>query len=92
MSIKDDIYRLKYENWRARNSIANLQLTLLALCAGLLILLVVLVKTNIDREHHLKELQHQINDNRDSMRRNAVRIVHLEQEDRIIRERIESDE
>lgn len=92
MSIKDDIYRLKYENWRARNSIANLQLTLLALCAGLLILLVVLVKTNIDREHHLKELQHQINDNRDSMRRNVVRIVHLEQEDRIIRERIETDE
>lgn len=92
MSIKDDIYRLKYENWRARNSIANLQLTLLALCAGLLILLVVLVKTNIDREHHLKELQYQINDNRDSMRRNAVRIVHLEQEDRIIRERIETDE
>ena len=92
MSIKDDIYRLKHENQRARNSIANLQLTLLALCAGLLILLVVLVKANIDREHHLKELQYQINDNRDSMRRNAVRIVHLEQEDRIIRERIESDE
>jgi hypothetical protein len=92
MSIKDDIYRLKHENWRARNSIANLQLTLLALCGGLLMLLVVLAKTNIDREHHLKELQYQINDNRDSIRRNAVRIVHLEQEDRIIRERIESDE
>ncbi|WP_048791851.1 MULTISPECIES: hypothetical protein [Streptococcus] len=92
MSIKDDIYRLKYENWRARNSIANLQLTLLALCAGLLILLVVLAKTNIDREHHLKELQYQINDNRDSMRRNAVRIVHLEEEDRVMREKVGIDE
>ena len=92
MSIKDDIYRLKYENWRARNSIANLQLTLLALCAGLLILLVVLVKTNIDREHHLKELQYQINDNRDSMRRNAVLIVHLEEEDRVMREKVGIDE
>ena len=92
MSIKDDIYRLKYENWRARNSIANLQLTLLALCAGLLILLVVLVKTSIDREHHLKELQYQINDNRDSMRRNAVRIVHLEEEDRVMREKVGIDE
>ena len=40
----------------------------------------------------MKDLQAQINDNRDSMRRNAVRIVHLEQEDRVIRERIESDE
>lgn len=92
MSIKDDIYRLKYENWRARNSIANLQLILLALCAGLLILLVVLVKTNIDREHHLKELQYQINDNREGMRRNAVRIVHLEEEDRVMREKVGIDE
>ena len=83
---------MKYENWRARNSIANLQLTLLALCAGLLILLVVLVKTNIDREHHLKELQYQINDNRDSIRRNAVRIVHLEEEDRVMREKVGIDE
>lgn len=92
MSIKDDIYRLKHENWRARNSIANLQLTLLALCGGLLMLLVILAKTNIDREHHLKELQYQINDNRDSMRRNAVRIVHLEEEDRVMREKVGIDE
>ena len=92
MSIKDDICRLKNENRRARNSIANLQLTILALCAGLLILLVVLVKTGIEREHHLKDLQYQINENRDSMRRNAVRIVHLEQEDRVMREKVGMDE
>lgn len=92
MSIKDDIYRLRTENRNARNSIANLRLTLLALCGGLLMLLVVLAKTNIDREHHLKELQYQINDNRDSMRRNAVRIVHLEEEDRVMREKVGIDE
>lgn len=92
MSIKEDIYRLKNENRRVRNSIANLQLTLSALCAGLLILLVVLVKTGIEREHHLKDLQSQINDNRDSMRRNTVRIVHLEQENRVLREKVQWDE
>lgn len=92
MSIKEDIYRLKNENRRVRNSIANLKLTLLALCAGLLILLAVLVKTGIEREHHLKDLQYQINKNRDSMQRNAVRIVHLEQEDRVMREKVGMDE
>lgn len=92
MSIKEDIYRLKNENRRVRNSIANLQLTLSALYAGLLILLVVLVKTGIEREHHLKDLQYQINENRDSMRRNTVRIVHLEQEDRVLREKVQWDE
>ena len=75
-----------------RDTIANLQLGLFTIFCVFTLLVVILVKTNIEREHHLKDLQAQINDNRDSMRRNAVRIVHLEQEDRIIRERIESDE
>lgn len=92
MSIKDDICRLKNENRRARNSIANLQLGLFTLFLIFMILLTILVKTGIEREHHLKELQYQINENRDSMRRNTVRIVHLEQEDRVLREKVQWNE
>lgn len=92
MSIKDDICRLKSENRRARSSIANLQLGLFTLFLIFMILLTILVKTGIEREHHLKDLQYQINENRDSMQRNAVRIVHLEQEDRVLREKVQWNE
>ena len=92
MAIKKEIENLEFKNRAMRNTIANLQLGLFTFFCAFTLLVVILVKTNIEREHHLKDLQYHINDNRDSMRRNAVRIVHLEQEDRIIRERIESDE
>ena len=92
MALKKELENLKFQNKAMRNLIANLQLGLFTIFCVFTLLVVILVKTNIEREHHLKDLQAQINDNRDSMRRNVVRIVHLEQEDRIIRERIESDE
>lgn len=92
MAINKKIENLEFKNRAMRDTIANLQLGLFTIFCVFTLLVVILVKTNIEREHHLKDLQAQINDNRDSMRRNAVRIVHLEQEDRIIRERIETDE
>lgn len=92
MAIKKEIENLEFKNRAMIDTIANLQLGLFTIFCVFMLLITILVKTNIEREHHLKDLQYQINDNRDSMRRNAVRIVHLEQEDRIIRERIESDE
>lgn len=92
MALKKELENLKFQNKAMRNTIANLQLGLFTMFFSFMLLLTILVKTGIEREHHLKDLQAQIKDNRDSMRRNAVRIVHLEQEDRIIRERIESDE
>lgn len=92
MALKKELENLRFQNKAMRNSIANLQLGLFTMFFSFMLLLTILVKTGIEREHHLKDLQAQIKDNRDSMRRNAVRIVHLEQEDRIIRERIESDE
>lgn len=92
MALKKELENLKFQNKAMRNLIANLQLGLFTMFFSFMLLLTILVKTGIEREHHLKDLQAQINDNRDSVRRNAVRIVHLEQEDRVIRERIESDE
>lgn len=92
MALKKELENLKFQNKAMRNLIANLQLGLFTMFFSFMLLLTILVKTGIEREHHLKDLQAQIKDNRDSMRRNAVRIVHLEQEDRIIRERIETDE
>lgn len=92
MAINEKIENLELKNRAMRDTIANLQLGLFTICCVFMLLVVILVKTNIEREHHLKDLQYQINDNRDSMRRNTVRIIHLEQEDRVIRERIESDE
>lgn len=92
MALKKELENLKFQNKAMRNLIANLQLGLFTMFFSFMLLLTILVKTGIEREHHLKDLQTQIKDNRDSMRRNAVRIVHLEQEDRIIRERIETDE
>lgn len=92
MAINKKIENLELKNRAMRDTIANLQLGLFTIFCVFTLLVVILVKTNIEREHHLKYLQAQINDNRGSMRRNAVRIVYLEQEDRIIRERIESDE
>lgn len=92
MALKKELENLKFQNKAMRNLIANLQLGLFTMFFSFMLLLTILVKTGIEREYHLKDLQAQIKDNRDSMRRNAVRIVHLEQEDRIIRERIETDE
>lgn len=92
MALKKELENLKFKNKAMRNSIANLQLGLFTLFFSFMLLLTILVKTGIEREHHLKDLQYQINENRDSMRRNAVRIVHLEQEDRVLREKVQWDE
>lgn len=92
MAIKKEIENLEFKNRAMRNTIANLQLGLFTIFCVFMLLVTILVKTNIEREHHLKDLQYQINENRDSMRRNAVRIVHLEQEDRVLREKVQWDE
>lgn len=92
MALKKELENLKFKNRAMRDTIANLQLGLFTIFCVFMLLVTILIKTNIEREHHLKDLQYQINENRDSMQRNAVRIVHLEQEDRVLREKVQWDE
>lgn len=87
MALKKELENLEFKNRAMRDTIANLQLRLFTIFCVFMLLVTILIKTNIEREHHLKDLQYQINENRDSMRRNAVRIVH-----RVLREKVQWDE
>ncbi|WP_148880567.1 hypothetical protein [Streptococcus sp. Marseille-P7376] len=92
MALKKELENLEFKNRAMRDTIANLQLGLFTIFCVFMLLVTILIKTNIEREHHLKDLQSQINDSRDSIRRNIIRIVHLEQEDRVLREKVQWNE
>lgn len=88
MSIRDEIHFLKNENVYLSRTLADLKLIVIGLSLCLLVAIGFVVKTEDDRNHQIKDLRSQITDNRDSMRNNAIRISYLEQDDKLIRERV----
>ena len=88
MSIRDEIHFLKNENVYLSRTLADLKLIVIGLSLCLLVAAVFVVKIEDDRNHQIKDLRSQITDNRDRMRNNAIRISYLEQDDKLIRERV----
>lgn len=88
MSIRDEIHFLKNENVYLSRTLADLKLIVIGLSLCLLVAAVFVVKIEDDRNHQIKDLRSQITDNTDSMRNNAIRISYLEQDDKLIRERV----
>lgn len=88
MSIRDEIHLLKHENVYLSRTLADLKLIVIGLSLCLFVAIILFVKIEDNRNHQIKELRSQITDNRDSMRNNAIRISYLEQDDKLIRERI----
>nr|DAM72475.1 MAG TPA: hypothetical protein [Caudoviricetes sp.] len=88
MSIRDEIHLLKHENVYLSRTLADLKLLVIGLSLCLLVAVIFVVKIEDDRNHQIKDLRSQITDNRDSMRNNAIRISYLEQDDKLIRERV----
>lgn len=89
MSIRDEIHLLKHENVYLSRTLADLKLIVIGLSLCLFVAIILFVKIEDNRNHQIKDLRSQITDNRDSMRNNAIRISYLEQDDKLIRERID---